>query len=51
MMEDKHEEDANLQVLGNKHEGKFLGLMFVEFEKRDEKFLFMEKIFEDMPIE
>ena len=48
VMEDKHEEDANLQVLVKKHDGKYFGLMFVGFEDKDQKSLDMENIVENM---
>ena len=47
-MEDKHEEDANLQVLVKNPKGKYFGKIIVQFEKKDEKFLYMEKVFEYM---
>ena len=44
VMEDKHEEDAYLQVLVKNHDGKDFGQVFVGFEKKDEKSLAMEKV-------
>ena len=51
VMEDKHEEDANLQVLVKNHEGKYFGQEFIGFEKKDKSCLSMENVFEDIPIE
>ena len=44
VMEDKHEEDANLQVLVKNHDEKYFGQVYVGFEKKGEESLAMEKV-------
>ena len=50
-VEDKHEEDAYLQLLVKSHDEKYFGQALAGFEKKYEESLDMEKVVENMTIE
>ena len=50
-VEGKHEEGAYLQMLGKSYDEENIGQLLIDIDRKDEEFLSMGNLSEDIPIE